>query len=333
MNNFKKIGMTALAASLVSTSVFAGELAVSGSASINWENYSGKAQDSSKSFSMGNQITFSGSGELDNGLTVGLSFTIDEFDNDTTTTAGPADGSIFDAHSVTVSSDALGTLVFNGEGGDSAQNAVGDTAAGNIWDNFDSAATVLKESGYSNNSMHYTLPSIIDGVTLSASYSPNKGQDEADTAMALVYTGVEGLTVSLGKGSNDGDAAGTASLSDANADTTSMKVSYAYGPVTVAYSDHEHDASKADGTNDQDATSFKLSYTVSDALSLSYAEEEIDSKASATNVDAEYSKVVASYTSGGMTVSANYQEAENIDFSTTETQDKEYYGLSLSFAF
>ncbi|MDA7459595.1 porin [Candidatus Pelagibacter ubique] len=333
MNNFKKIGMTALAASLVSTSVFAGELAVSGSASINWENYSGKEQSSTKSFSMGNQITFSGSGELDNGMTVGVSFTIDEFDGDTTTTTGPADGSIFDAHSVTVSSDALGTLVFHGEGGDSAQNAVGDTAAGNIWDNFDSAATVLKESGMSTNSMHYTLPSIIDGVSLSASYSPNKGQDEADTAMALVYTGVEGLTVSLGKGSSDGDAAATANLSDANADTTSMKVSYAYGPVTVAYSDHEHDASKADGTNDQDATSFKLSYTVSDALSLSYAEEEIDSKASSTNVDAEYSKVVASYTSGGMTVSANYQEADNIDFSTSDTQDKEYYGLSLSFAF
>jgi outer membrane protein OmpU len=44
MNNFKKIGMTALAASLVSTSVFAGELAESGSASINWENYSGTAK-------------------------------------------------------------------------------------------------------------------------------------------------------------------------------------------------------------------------------------------------------------------------------------------------
>ena len=34
MNNFKKIGMTALAASLVSTSVFAGEMTVTGSASI-----------------------------------------------------------------------------------------------------------------------------------------------------------------------------------------------------------------------------------------------------------------------------------------------------------
>ena len=87
-------------------------------------------------------------------------------------------GSIFDAHSVTVSSDALGTLVFHGEGGDSAQNAVGDTAAGNIWDNFDSAATILKESGMSTNSMHYTLPSIVDGVTVAVSYSPNKGQDE-----------------------------------------------------------------------------------------------------------------------------------------------------------
>ena len=32
MNNFKKIGMTALAASLVSTSVFAGEVTVAGSA-------------------------------------------------------------------------------------------------------------------------------------------------------------------------------------------------------------------------------------------------------------------------------------------------------------
>ena len=34
MNNLKKIGMTALAASLVSTSVFAGEVTVAGGASM-----------------------------------------------------------------------------------------------------------------------------------------------------------------------------------------------------------------------------------------------------------------------------------------------------------
>jgi outer membrane protein OmpU len=330
MNNFKKIGMTALAASLVSTSVFAGELAVSGSASINWENYSGTDQDSSKSFSMGNQITFSGSGELDNGMTVGVSFTIDEFDGDTTTTTGPANGSIFDAHSITISSDALGTLVFAGEGGDSAQNAVGDTAAGNIWDNFDSAATVLKESGAGDNNMHYTLPSIVDGVAVAVSYNANKGQDESNSAYSVVYTGIDGLTVSYGEGSSDGDAVGSGG-STANADTTSIKASYAYGSVTLAYSDHDHDSNT--DTSDQTAKSMKISYTVSDALSVSYANEEIDDKATAAVEDAEYTKVVASYTSGGMTVSANYQEAENIDFTTATTQDKEYYGLSLSFAF
>ena len=38
MNTFKKIGLTALAGSLVATSVFAGEMSVSGSAGINLAN-------------------------------------------------------------------------------------------------------------------------------------------------------------------------------------------------------------------------------------------------------------------------------------------------------
>jgi len=60
MNNFKKIGMTALAASLVSTSVFAGEVTVAGSASMAVENYSSTSKNAGKGFSMGNQLTFTG---------------------------------------------------------------------------------------------------------------------------------------------------------------------------------------------------------------------------------------------------------------------------------
>jgi outer membrane protein OmpU len=41
MNNFKKIGLTALAASLVSVSANAGELTASGSASITSRRFSG----------------------------------------------------------------------------------------------------------------------------------------------------------------------------------------------------------------------------------------------------------------------------------------------------
>ena len=98
MTNLKKIGFTALAASLVTTSAFAGALSVSGAASMTVKNTTGtKDLGTGKSFTMGNQITFSGGGELDNGLNVSLSMVIDQAD----------DTLPFDAQSVTVSSDAL----------------------------------------------------------------------------------------------------------------------------------------------------------------------------------------------------------------------------------
>jgi len=336
MNNFKKIGMTALAASLVSTSVFAGELAVTGSAGINYENYkadkTGEAASAgTKAFSMGNQITFSGSGELDNGLNVSLSFVIDEFDNANASSVANA-GSVFDGHSVTISSDAMGTLKFSGEGGSSAQAAINTTAAGDVWDLFDGragATSKMKESRGANNMFHYTLPTMVDGLALATSYTPAAGNDESDTSYSLSYTGVEGLTAEYGVGSNDAQAAGSGG-STANADATTMSLAYVYGPVTVAYSDHEFDSNTA--TSDLDVTSYKVSYTVSDAISISYGEEEVDS-GTANDQDAKYSKISASYTAGGMTVSGNMSEMENGDFSTSAAADEEYVGLSVSFAF
>ena len=329
MNNFKKIGMTALAASLVSTSVFAGEMAVTGSASINYENYkadstaAAAAKNSTKSFSMGNQLTFTGSGELDNGLSVALSFVLDQGD-DTTASTGP-----FDSHSVTISSDAFGTLQYFGEGGDSAQNAVGDTAAGNIWDTFDGTnrgggTSELQESNGGTNFI-YTLPSMVDGLTVMASYQPAGSNDESDTAYALTYAGIDGLSVSYGKGSNDSSA-----TIAHNSDTTSIKATYAYGPITLAYSDHEFDSNTAD--SDQDTTSYKVSYTVSDAISISYGEEEMES-GTAADADAKYTAISASYTAGGMTISASMKEMENGNFATTAANDEEFVGLGVSFAF
>jgi len=335
MKNIKKIGLTALAASLVSTSVFAGEMSVSGSAGINWENYStgdlgvndtSLASTSTKSFSMGNQLTFSGSGELDNGLNVSLSFVLDQ--NDDSTAAGAAySGGPFDSHSVTVSSDAMGSLTYYGEGGDSAQNAVGDTAAGNIWDLFDArngASSKLKESNGGTN-FTYTLPALMDGLAVSASYQPAAGSDESDTAYGLTYTGVEGLTVSYGHGSSDGQAKGSTVV---NSDTTSMKASYAMGSFTLAYSDHAHDSTT--NSLDQDASAWKVSYTVSDSISVSYAQETIE-KPSVT--DAEYTRITASHTSCGMTVSGTIAEMENGTHTTAAAGQDDYAALSVSFAF
>ena len=42
--NIKKIGLTALASSLVATSVYAGELTMSGSAKISWSGFDGNGR-------------------------------------------------------------------------------------------------------------------------------------------------------------------------------------------------------------------------------------------------------------------------------------------------
>ena len=129
MNNFKKIGLTALAASLVSFSAHAGSISVAGGASINSEGHSGEQLNAGTTFSMSNQLTFTGSGELDNGLNVSVSFVLDQGDDSTTNAAQLYSGGPFDSHSVTVSSDSLGTLVFAGEGGSSAATSIDGTAA------------------------------------------------------------------------------------------------------------------------------------------------------------------------------------------------------------
>jgi outer membrane protein OmpU len=264
---------------------------------------------------MGNQLTFSGGGELDNGLSVALSFVIDQGDDATTGVgSGP-----FDSHSVTISSDAMGSLKFSGEGGSSALTALDGTAAGDIWDNFDIASTVHPTGlGGGNNSMMYTLPAMVDGVAINASYTPRGAAADSSTAFGVTYTGVEGLSVSYGMG--DGG--------DESTDGTAFKMSYAFGPITAGYSTYEHDTT---GTaSDDDTTGYSISYTVSDEISVSYGAEEVER---GTLEDVETMKISAAYTAGGMTLSGSMSEIDNMDGTTAATQDRDRWALGLSFAF
>ena len=262
MNKLTKIGLTALAGSLVATSAFAGAMSVAGSASMNMEHSNGGAENAGKTFSMGNQLTFSGSGELDNGLNVSLSFIIDQGDGVTASTAP------FDSHSVTVSSDSLGSLTLAGEGGSSAQTALDTSAAGDIWDNFDGHATganaeILRgTSATSANMLMYTLPSLMDDLTVKVSYVPTGSGTLSSTAWSVGYAGVDGLSVSYGVG--EGSTNGT------DEDVYSLTATYAYGPVTVGYSVTDYETSAANSTTvgDSEMTSYAITYTVSDELSV-----------------------------------------------------------------
>ena len=316
MNNFKKIGLTALAASLVSVSANAGELTISGAASMNVGGYSGEKLASPSTFSMGNQFTVAGSGELDNGLTVSISYQLDY-------------GDAIDDHSVTVSSDALGSLTLHGHGGGSATSAMDATAAGNIWDTFDGArgqvtAVAHKNSAPGNNSLSYVMPTIMDGVAVDLSYKPQQSGSSRDSGMgyAVTYTGIEGLTVAY----SESDIVGT--TADLSGDQTAWKVSYAYGPVTATMTNSEFDVVTT--TADQDVNSVAVSYTISDEMSVTYGTEEFSTTAA---TDREYTVLKGSYTSGGMTVSAQMKEAENVAHSTASNEDFDYWGLGLAFAF
>ena len=321
--NIKKIGLTALAGSLVATSAFAGEMSVAGGASITVEHKNGTAADSGKSYTMGNQLTFSGSGELDNGLNVSLSFVIDQGDDasnaDGTTKSSNA-GTPFDSHSVTISSDTFGSINFAGEGGSSATTALDATAAGDIWDQYDDE-TGLEPSGVGSgdNMFMYTTPSLMEGLTVKASFLPSRAGKDSALGFSGTYTGVEGLTVSVAQG--DSNSVGNTE------DASVLKASYAWGPITVAYSDYEYDAAAT--TNDDEVTSMKLSYTVSDELSVSYGTEDIDQGTKSS----EYERISVSYTTGGMTISASMSEATDMDGTTTATEDAEKWSLGASFAF
>ena len=110
---------------------------------------------------------------------------------------------------------------------------------------------------------------------------------------------------------------------------TAFKATYAYGPVTVGYSMYEFDTATA--TADNETTSYAITYTVNDELSVTWASEEIDETGDVEKV--ETSSVRASYVMGGMTITAAMEQADNLDGSATATKDRERWALGASFAF
>jgi outer membrane protein OmpU len=310
MNNFKKIGFTALAGSLVVTSAFAGELTATGAASIGVSNITGTADGSyGNDWSMGNSVTLSGSGELDNGLTVTMSM---ELDAGAENLGGP-----FDSQSITLASDALGTLVFSGHGGSSAQSAMDTTAAGDIW-NQTLGITGPTAAAAGNDSLYYTLPEMMDGLALTASYSPGAAVGPAHSSFGIAYTGVEGLTLKFGQG-DSGDVG-------AETESTTMMASYIYGSFTLSVSNTEADNT---GSGDRELDSYELAYTVSDDISVTYGSETFDLSGNAT--DEEVEALGISYTTGGMTITANTYEAKGAGNTAGAVSDK--WALTAAFAF
>jgi outer membrane protein OmpU len=319
MNNFKKIGLTALAGSLIATSAFAGSMSVTGGADISLMNSSNA--DQGNSFSSGDSLNFSGSGELDNGMVVTSNVEID--------------GGTYDDRSVVIEMPEMGTLKFQ-QSGDTAMSAVDDvmpTAYDASWDVLGSSTTApaagqtLKATtigGYSTgNNFFYTAPTLVEGLGVNVSYTPSgTARPDGSISYALAYTGVEGLTI--GYAADDNGLKGTSKI-----ENETMYAKYAFGSFTVGVQSSEADGVAAN--DDDEFSAHGITYQVTDDLTIGYHASEY--QFGDQTGDQETKSIQAAYTMGGMTIKAQSVSMDNVGGSTAARDDIDGYKFNVSFAF
>ena len=329
MNNIKKIGLSALAGSLVAMSAQAGDLSVTGSSAL----YIANSDENAKTgYSMSDSVTFSGSTELDNGLTYSFSMELDGDSQsakvDPTADSTTATGSnVVDSHSISISSDSFGTLTFAGHGGAGVLDAWDDVTPNAYEESWDvvSGADASRINGTTANNMFGYVSPAMSGVTLHASYfTPASGNASTyqDFGIKVKPEMVEGLEIGYAFGTTEATA-GT------EIDDSTMYVKYAVGSVTAAYQTSESDAPTA--TDTDESTIWGISYAVNDSFSIAYNVSEFDLGSSTT--DQESDGISASYTMGGITVAGAMNQTDNVAGSTATTADKDAYEMSISFAF
>ena len=315
MNKLTKVGLTALAGTLVSVSANALDLSVTGGASISFAGE--EKQTTGNGWSMNDGVTFTASGEMDNGWNVTVKQIIDSSDG--------TGGAIMDTRQLTIDMGDNGTLTFTGDGGSSVLDAVDDvtpTANEEAWADVTGASAAPGGTG-GLNMFHYSNSSLMDGVKLSASYTPSNGTTEVESSSdyGVEYTGVDGLTVGLAQGEDNTSAT-------AGVETTNMYVKYAMDSITIGYQASEDDSETASA--DIDFSAIGVSYAVSEDMSISLNSSTHDYEDS-TLSDQEALGISISYTMGSMTLSANHNTIDNAAGDSTD--DRSGYAMSVGFAF
>jgi len=327
--NIKKIGLTALAGSLVATSAYAGELSVSGAATITYSDYSGTSATSvtnaaaSGNWGMDQDINFTGSGELDNGFVVSVSHNIDTG---------------FETSTITLDMGDMGTLAYSDM-----------EVAGGLFDLDDITPTAWEEASDgpvddvqagmpSGNGFSYALPTIA-GASISIAYSDNLSAADVDDGAvsgATVANPDNGASHSIGIQYPVGDSVtiyggiGTEGQADGNdIDHQTIGVKATFGAVSVGIQRNDEDDTAASSATDLDTTIIGVSFLVNENLSISYGHHNTESSASST--DQEIDSVQAAYSMGGMTIKAQNSEGKGIANTASTTSEKTE--ILVSFAF
>ena len=310
MNNLKKIGLTALAASLVSVS--ANAVDISGGASLSYNGGNGGA--TGNPWSMNDSLVFTWGGEMDNGMTVDMNFKLDNSDG--------AAAQIFDNRSLALGLNGGGTLTFWGQAGSGVVGSFDDmmpTAYEESWYSADSP-----NQGHSTSNMFY-YTNALDAATIHASFTPaSGGSDASSLELGAVVTAIDNLELGFAIGEDNGAAEAV--------DNTIVYAKYTMGGATFGVQKNEADSATAG--SDEEFVAYGVSYAVSEDMSVSYGSSELKYEAAA---DQEATGFSASYTMGSMTLAGTLNNIKNEPTSTvassTNTAESDTFELNLSFAF
>jgi outer membrane protein OmpU len=286
---------------------------------------------------IGSNYTLSGSGDLDNGWTVGYDIAI-------------LNKHQYSSTNVSVTIPALGAFrISSGVSGSGIDRM--DDVTPNVWEEAYATGlstgvnTVGGVSGSSN--IEYTPNMLPDGLTARVAYSPdasggtnndkassggaaNQGSGYDLTIVATdAMTGMSGLTIGAGM-SNVKQEGGT-NVNDDREERT-MYATYAIGGFTVGYQWSEEDlgtsASEQEYTND----GYGITFAVNDDLSIGYNYYESE-QTSTTNVTNETESYQIAYSMGGASIRLAEGRSDNQDYNTGANYDKDNTVLSISLAF
>ena len=312
MNKMKKVGLTALAASLVSVSAQAVD--ISGGQSLTYSNGNDGVQGNP--WSMNDSLTFSWGGELDNGFTVDVSFLLDNSDG--------AAAQIFDNRSLAIGMGDAGTLTFWGQSGSGVVGSFDDRTPNAYEESWNSADS--PNQGHSAANMWYYTNSL-DAVTLHASYAHGT-VDASSTELGLVFTGIDNVELWA--------AAGTDNAAASAVDNTIVGGSVKLGKATFGIQSNTADSEAANG--DEDFLAWGVSYMVDEDgnMSISYNSSTLDYETASTD-DQEAQGISASYTMGSMTLAGVLNRIDNQGPGATgagnTTANNDMFEINLSFAF
>ena len=309
MTNLNKLGLTALAGSLVATSAFAGEMSVNGTAKVSYTSGDTLAVTGNP-WSHSQGITFSGSGELDNGMSVSVSLVTDT--GSSTFSSSNLVLDMGDAGKFAVSKE-----MSSGHGYNAYQDKM-PTAGEEVWDDMSGEAN--GRSGMEDsNTLSYG--NSLAGANFSIAYNKDSSTDGSDKSVGIDYAPVDGLMLF---GARADISAGT----NATNKHTTFGATYTSMGATVGM--QRTSLAKNAINTDEDRTHIAASFAVNEDLSVSYGMSTVEFEA-AGKVDQEDSGFAASYTMGSMSFSASSNKSDNAG--GTSGNDDTHKEISVAFAF